>query len=181
MKDNGKSLCSFWGLLDFLDQWTIWRRCYHVSHCSFVRLSSCVVTPLSVSVRVCVCVYYTLQNPVNSLIGWKTQLIFHFLYINFWFYFQIILLYFCVYWYFACMRVCGSCVCLVPTRGRKRCQILWNWNYRSLQAKMCVLEIDPMSSVRAAIAFNNCTSSVPHFFALKNNAKIWHTYKYTFK
>lgn len=60
MKDNGKSLCSFWGLLDFLDQWTIWRGCYHVSHCSFVRLSSCVVTPLSVSV--CVCVLYLTKS-----------------------------------------------------------------------------------------------------------------------
>jgi hypothetical protein len=51
-----------------------------------------------------------------------------------------------------CIDACHAC--LVPTEGRRRHQIPWNWSYRQLQAAMWVLRIESRCPGRVANALN---------------------------
>lgn len=68
--------------------------------------------------------------------------------------FNIFLFVFCVYAVFACLYVCASQGCLVPSEAR-RYQIPWNWSYIWSWATMWMPGIKSKSTTRAARAPNH--------------------------
>lgn len=77
------------------------------------------------------------------------------------FYFKNIL---CV-WVFSFMYACVQCMCLVPAKVRRRCQISQEWRCRGLWAAMWVVGTELRSSVRAIGTLNHwAMSSASHFY-----------------